>query len=78
MEAWQAREARRQQIVERAVGAATRVIMDGSDGSEEETNCLTARAAEKLMTMALNPFHSAMMRKDMIDNHVERKRDETS
>ena len=61
------REYERRQIIELAVGAADRIILDGSDGSVEETNYLTAEVARKLMERALLPFNSAMLSKDLRD-----------
>jgi len=60
-------EYRRQQVVEQALSAADRIILDGSDGTCEETNFLTAQVAEKMMTRALLPFLRDMMRKDLED-----------
>ena len=65
IEEQQEREYHRQQVVENALSAADRIILDGSDGSNEETNFLTAQVAEKMMTRALLPFNRDMMRKDM-------------
>jgi len=59
------REYERQQIIEKALEAADRIILGGSDGSEEETNFLTARVAEKIIERALHPFHRDMMKKDL-------------
>jgi len=59
------REYERQQIIEKALEAADRIILGGSDGSEEETNFLTARVAEKMMGRALHPFHRDMTKKDL-------------
>ncbi len=59
------REHERQEIIRKAVEAADRIIMDGSDGSCEETNFLTAKVAEKFMIRAFNPFGVDMMRKDL-------------
>ena len=59
------REYERQEIVRKAVEAADRIILDGSDGSCEETNFLTARVVEKIMEKALHPFYRDMTRKDL-------------
>jgi len=59
------RERHRRQVVKDAVEAADRIIMDGSDGSCEETNFLTAGVAGELMEKALHPFHAAMLSKDL-------------
>ncbi|MFZ2390523.1 MAG: hypothetical protein WAW15_01755 [Minisyncoccales bacterium] len=57
----------REKAVKEAVDAAHRIILDASDGSEEETNYLTAAVAEKLMQSALHPFSAAIMKKDLDD-----------
>jgi len=62
------REHEREQIIRKAVDAADRIILDGSDGSREETNFLTAKVAEKFVTRAFNPFGVDIMRKDLSDN----------
>ena len=59
------REYKRHQIIENAVRAADKIIMDGSDGIEEETNYLTAVVAKKLVEMALSPFQSELLSKDI-------------
>ena len=59
------RERKRHQIIEKAVNAADEIILDGSDGSEEETDYLTAMVAKKLMERALHPFESKMLSKDI-------------
>lgn len=59
------REYERSQIIKQAVEAADRIILDGSDGSVEETNYLTAEIASKIMERALLPFSSAMLHKDL-------------
>ncbi len=61
------REHERQEIIKMAVNAADRIIMDGSDGSCEETNFLTAKVAERFMIRAFNPFGIDMMKKDLSD-----------
>ncbi len=61
----EARDSRRQQIISQAVSAANRIIIDGSDGSVEETNYLTAKVAEKIVQTALMPFSSEMLQKDL-------------
>ncbi len=55
----------RQQVIEKALEVADRVILDGSDGSNEETNFLTARVAAKMVERALHPFHRDILRKDI-------------
>lgn len=61
------REYERREIIKKAVEAADRIILDGSDGSVEETNFLTAEVARKFMERALLPFNSAMLHKDLED-----------
>ena len=50
------RERERNEIIKKALAAADRIIRDGSDGSCEETNFLTAKVAEKLIVRAFNPL----------------------
>jgi len=46
---WGERDARRRKIIEDAViNAADRIILDGSDGSVEETDYLTRRSSKKV------------------------------
>lgn len=59
------REYHRHQVIQKAVAAADHIILDGSDGSVEETNYLTARVAEQLIGKALHPINTAMLRKDL-------------
>ncbi|MCX6760995.1 MAG: hypothetical protein NTZ84_02760 [Candidatus Nealsonbacteria bacterium] len=47
---------RRHKIIREAVSSADRIIMDDSDGSEKETNYLTASVSLELMRMAFLPF----------------------
>lgn len=61
------REYERHQIIQKAVEAADSIILDGSDGSVEETNYLTSEVARKFMEKALQPHFTAMMRKDLED-----------
>ena len=61
------REVERCEIINKAVDAADRIILDGSDGSCEETNFLTAEVARKLVIRAFNPFGVGMMKKDLED-----------
>ena len=67
LEERQQREYERQEIIRKAVEAADRIILDGSDGSEEETNFLTAKVAEKILERALHPFYRSMLSKDLED-----------
>jgi hypothetical protein len=66
MEPWQERDYRRQLLVERAVGSADRIIMEGADGSTEELNYLTAQVAEAFMKKALMPLATAMLKRDLL------------
>lgn len=56
---------RREQIVREAVHVADRIIMEGSDGSVEETNLLTAQVAQKFIEKALQPFTTEMLKTDL-------------
>jgi|GEM_PF-2251408 len=58
---------RRQEVIRKAKEAADRIILDGSNGSIEETNYLTAVFAEEMVKTALCPFHAAILKKDMND-----------
>lgn len=69
MEKKQEKAMRRREIIEKAVQAADSIIMDGSDGSNEETNFLTAEVAQKLMEKALLPFQQQMNKKDFDDDY---------
>lgn len=64
-EKWQERDARRKKIIEDAVDAADRIIIDGSDGSVEETDYLTGEVARKFMEKALHPFSRDLLSKDI-------------
>lgn len=70
MEKKEERDHFRNATVEKAVRAANGIIMEASDGSEEETNYLTARVAENLMETALHPFSAAILKKDMEDQNT--------
>lgn len=59
------REYHRNKVIKEAVGKADRVILDGSDGSVEETNFITAEVAKAFMNKAMIPFNSAMTKKDL-------------
>lgn len=67
LEERQQREYEREEIIKKAVEAADRIILDGSDGSEAETNFLTAKVVEKMMGKALHPFHRNMLSEDLKD-----------
>ena len=59
------REYERSLAIKRALEAADRIILDGSDGSCEETNFLTAKVAQGMMERALHPFNRDILRKDL-------------
>ncbi len=61
----QERDYHRQQVIGTAMGAADNIILDGSDGSCEETNYLTAEVARKMMERALLPFNADILKKDL-------------
>jgi len=61
---WMKLSARRSEIIEEAVEAADRIILDGSDGSVEETDFLTAEVARKFMEKAFHAFSREILRKD--------------
>lgn len=65
MEKWEERDYKRNKIIEDAVSAADRIILDGSDGSNEETNYLTAMVAKRFVKRALLPFQTTLQRKDI-------------
>lgn len=59
------REYERQQIIQKAVGAADHIILDASDGSEEETNWLTAEVAREFNEKVYHIAQAALLRKDL-------------
>ena len=65
MEKWEEVEYKRNKIIESAVSAADGIILDGSNGSVEETNYLTAMVAKKFTEKALLPFQTAIQKKDL-------------
>jgi len=65
LEERQQREYERQEIVRKAVDAADRIILDGSDGSCEETDWLTFKVAEKFVEKVGIQLTGELMRKDM-------------
>jgi hypothetical protein len=64
-ENWRQREIKRNEIIERAVSAATEIIMEGSDGSVEETNYLMSEVASRFMDAALIPFANSIRHRDI-------------
>lgn len=61
------REYERRQIVQKAIEAADRIILDGSDGSEEETNWLTAEVAGNFNEKVHHVFQAKLLHKDLED-----------
>ena len=59
------RDRHRNRIIEEAVEAVNRIILDGSDGSKEETNHLTAEIARRMIEQALLPFQAELLGKDI-------------
>jgi phosphoheptose isomerase len=59
------RERERNEIVKRAVEAADRIIMDGSDGSVEETDHLTSEVAQRFNEKVNQSVYAKLARKDM-------------
>lgn len=59
------RERERQKIVNDAVLAADHIIMDGSDGSIEETNWMTSEVAGRFAAKVNVAMTSSLIRKDM-------------
>lgn len=64
MENWQKREMRRSKVIEEAAAAADLVILDGSDGSVEETEYLTMMVTKKFMDKCWYPVLSRINKKD--------------
>jgi hypothetical protein len=58
-------EFRRQRIIEMAMEAADEIIMEGSDGSEEETNFLTSAVAVKMVGKVHFPIQGQLLRRDL-------------
>jgi len=59
------RQFHRHRVIRKAVEAADRIILHGSDGSVEETNYLTAEVARGMVEKALHPFNTEMLKKDL-------------
>ena len=57
----------RREIIVRAVQAADRIIMNGSDGSVEETNYLTSEVAKSFVEKVNIGISGGIFRKDMSD-----------
>lgn len=60
------RDYRQRKIVELAVSAADRVIMDNTDGSVEETNWLTSSVAMKFVEKTHCSLSSQLLRKEIM------------
>lgn len=58
------REYERQRIVQGAVEAANRIIMDGSDGSVEETDWLTSQVAKRFVEKVDMALNAKLTRRD--------------
>ncbi len=58
-------EMKRQHAIEEAVQAADRIIMEASDGSNEETNYLTGMVALQFVRKAVHPHDARLLAKDM-------------
>lgn len=59
------RERERHEIIDKAVAAADRILMNGSDGSVEETNWLTSQVAKKFVEKVDIACSSALLRKNL-------------
>lgn len=55
----------RQRLVEMAVEAADEIILDGSDGSNEETNYLTGKVAEAFVRKTVIPYGQELLKIDL-------------
>lgn len=67
---------RRGKIIREAVGTANRIILDGSDGSAEETNRLTGELAIKFLLVALSPLEvrtNAFLIEKMPNDNIPRQ-----
>lgn len=68
MDKWRKKECKRNEIIKNALDAADKIILDGSDGSVEETNYLTAMVAQRFTERALCPFTAILLAKDIKDS----------
>lgn len=59
------REYEREEIVRKAVQAADRIILDGSDGSVEETDWLTVEVASRFNKKVHGRIGGNLLRKDL-------------
>jgi rubrerythrin len=65
MEERDRREIQRRQAVKDAVNAADKIILNFSNGSNEETDWLTGEVARVFVEKALNPFTRQLFKADM-------------
>jgi hypothetical protein len=63
----QENERRREKLVYNAVTAGDRILMDGSDGSVEELDALTAEVASKWADKARMAAQARLRSKDMME-----------
>ena len=61
------REYEREEIVRKAIQAADRIILDGSDGSLEETDWLTSEVASAFNEKVHIRLSGILLRKDLED-----------
>lgn len=61
----QKRERERQRIIEQAVSAADTIILDGSNGSVEETDYLTGQVAEKFLYKVCCRLTAQLLKHDL-------------
>ena len=59
------RERERSQIISKAVRAADYIILEGSDGSCEETNWLTCEVAKRFVEKVNIALSGDLLRKDL-------------
>jgi len=59
------RERERHEIIQKAVEAADRIILDGSDGSVEETDWLTSEVAKVFVGKVNIALMCKLLRKDL-------------
>jgi hypothetical protein len=66
---WQEEDMRRQHIIQNAVEAADRIIMDGSNGDVEETDYLTGEVANQFVQKVTGRLQSILLRYDIEKRH---------
>lgn len=59
------REHERRKIVDEAVSTADRIILDGSDGSVEETDWLTSEVAKRFVEKVNIAMSAKLARRDL-------------